>query len=387
MNGQRILVWDLPTRAFHWMLVAAFFVALLTSDDNRYLDVHVFGGYVFLALLVFRVLWGAVGSYYARFRAFAYDFTSARQYLKALATGRAARYIGHNPAGSWAIFAMLALGLIVAVTGLIVLGGEERHGPLASFIPYIVGQTSHELHEVLAWTMAGLAGVHVLGVIVESLVHRENLVAAMFSGYKYGQGGLPVAPRNVVGVILFLLAIASGLLYFWGYMTQLPDRPYRPFTGPQLPQDATWNEECGECHLAYHPTLLPARSWKALLDHQADHFGDDLSLDEDTIDELWQFARKYSAESHLTEPAWKIDEMTPATQTPLRITETNYWRKKHREIDDKYWKHSKIAGKDDCGGCHLDAKEGTFEDAAMRLPKLVPNKTAKPDETATDQVN
>ena len=86
----RIYVWDLPTRTFHWLLVASFTVAWLTFDDNRYLYVHTFSGYIFFGLLIFRLLWGMVGSRYARFRAFAYDWPSVWDYLKALASGKAA---------------------------------------------------------------------------------------------------------------------------------------------------------------------------------------------------------------------------------------------------------------------------------------------------------
>ena len=90
-------VWDLPTRIFHWLLVLVFGGAFLTSDDNRFLYAHVYCGYALLALLLFRFVWGAVGTHYARFRAFAYDWPSVYAYLKGLLTGSAARHIGQNP--------------------------------------------------------------------------------------------------------------------------------------------------------------------------------------------------------------------------------------------------------------------------------------------------
>ncbi len=370
-SQKRILVWDLPTRIFHWLLAGAFIIAWLTHEDNRFLYVHTYAGYLFLGLLTFRLLWGVVGSHYARFHTFAYDWPSVTAYLKGLLTGQATRYIGHNPIGGWAIFLMIALGFVVSLSGLLVLGGEEGHGLLGGLESYAVGAAARELHEFSAWAMVLLVLVHVGGVIVESLVHRENLIAAMITGHKTGTAGVTSAERReLVGFSILTLVFVSALLFFRGYITETPEQPYRPFKGPQLPDNALWRSECGDCHLAYHPTLLPARSWVALLDGQEDHFGEDLALDEETVAKLRRFLTENAAESHLSEPAWKISQSLPPGETPLRITETPYWIMKHREIDERYWHNDKVAGKGDCGACHLDAEAGTFEDSAMRLPDL-----------------
>jgi cytochrome b len=129
-NSNKTLVWDLPTRLFHWLLAAAFIAAWLTHEDNRFLDIHVFAGYLFLGLLLFRLAWGVIGSHYARFHTFAHRWPTVWAYTRGLLTGEASRYLGHNPAGGWAIFLMLALGLLVSISGLLVLGGEEGHGVL-----------------------------------------------------------------------------------------------------------------------------------------------------------------------------------------------------------------------------------------------------------------
>src|SRR3569833_1001154 len=164
--GQRQLLWDLPTRVFHWLLVADFYAAWVTFDDNRYLDVHVYSGYLFFGLLVFRLVLVMIGSRLARYRSFAYEWPSVWAYLRGLLSGQAARHVGHNPAGAWAIFLMLALGLLVSLSGVLVLGGEEGHGPLRGLLPYAVGTAAKEAHEVLAWTLLVVAGV-----VVESFFH------------------------------------------------------------------------------------------------------------------------------------------------------------------------------------------------------------------------
>jgi len=372
-GGQdRIIVWDLPTRVFHWLLVASYAGAWLTFDDNRYLYAHVFAGYTFFGLLIFRLLWGMVGSRYARFRAFAFDWPSVWAYLYALLTGKAARYIGHNPVGSWVIFLIIGFGIVVSLAGMFTLGGEEQHGPLKGVLIFAAGTDIKEIHEGAAWLMLALTAIHVAGVIIESLLHRENLVLAMITGYKVGRkGDAADSPYAIVGIILALVVAGFGLIYFKGYLAAAPDMPFVPFQGPALPDNVTWRKACGECHLAYHPTLLPARSWQKLMADQSNHFGDDLALDEATTNEITAFLVKNASESQLSEPAWKISSTTPQDQTPLRITDTPYWKKKHGGIPENIWNLPKVKEKGNCGACHLDAEQGTFEDSGMRLPKAL----------------
>ena len=368
---EKVVIWDLPTRVFHWLFLGSYVLAWLTYDDNRFLYIHVFAGYVFLGLLVFRLIWGFIGTHYARFHSFAHDWDSVTDYLKGLLNGRAMRYIGHNPAGGYAIFAMLVLGLFVTVTGVLTLAGEEGHGPLQGLVSYSVGITSRTLHEIVAWLLLALSIVHVIGVIVESVWHRENLVWAMLSGRKEAAAGSPaIRGHHYLGVSISVVVIVSALLYFRGYLEETADHLYMPYKGPVLPDNALWRESCSECHFAFHPSLLPARSWEKIFAEQDDHFGDDLALDEETTAELLKFHIDNAAEKTLTEPARKIMYYTPEGETPIRITETIYWQKKHKEIKDVYWKHPKVKIKGNCDACHLDAKEGTYEDSDMRLPKL-----------------
>jgi len=366
----RCIIWDLPTRVFHWLTVCAFAAALITQGDDRYLFFHVFSGYVFIGLLVFRLLWGVVGSHYARFHTFAHDWKSVIDYLWSMLNGQAMRYIGHNPAGGWAIFLMLALGLFVSITGMLTMGGEENHGLLAGVVDFRVGIISHDIHEYAAWFMLAVVGVHLLGVMVESLVHRENLIWTMITGKKEADAGVvSVHGHHLLGLLIVSVISISAVFYFQGYLVESADHLYLPYKGPDLPDNELWRSECGDCHFAFHPTLLPKRSWQKIFAEQHEHFGDDLDLDDDTLNELLEFHLKYSAESGLTEPARKILFYTPENETPIRVSETHYVEDKHAEIDPSYWKHEKVLSKSNCAACHLDAKEGTYEDSDMRLPE------------------
>ena len=371
MNKTQAIIWDLPTRIFHWLLVISFSVAWISYDDNRFLFVHVYGGYVFTSLLLFRLVWGIIGTHYARFHTFAYDYTSVMSYLKSLLTGSAMRHIGHNPIGGWAIFLMLTLGLLAGITGLLVLGGEEGHGPLRHLVSYDIGINAREFHEAIAWTLLSITAIHLVGVVVESVIHKDNLIWAMFTGKKETAARTAsVHEHHLLDVFIVTMIFGATIYYFDGYLTETTDHLYQPYKGPDLPDNATWRNACSECHFAFHPSLLPERSWRKIFETQHKHFGDDLDLDEETLDELLKFHTENAAEQKLTEPARKILHYTPADVTPLRVTETEYWKRKHHEIDEAYWKSKKVKIKGNCNACHLDADAGTFEDSDMRLPKL-----------------
>ena len=374
-STNKTLVWDLPTRVFHWFFVLSFITAWITQENDRFLYEHVYAGYVFFGLLMFRLFWGWVGSHYAQFRTFAYDWPSVTSYLKALLNGQAMRHIGHNPAGGWAIFIILMLAVLVSVSGLLVFGGEEGHGPLKSIVSYELGSAAKEAHEFFAVVMLLVVFVHVAGVVVESFFHKENLIWAMIGGQKpAADDAVQVRLYPLIAVIVLSTIVISASFYFRGYITQTDAKPFIPFSSPALPSNATWVTECGECHLAFHPSLLPARSWQRMMQEQADHFGEDLAYDEETTKEIIDFMMTNSAENSHTEPAHKINATVSVDKAPLRITETRYWKRKHEEVDEKYWKSPGVKSKANCAPCHLDATTGWFEDSNMRLPKLTKEK-------------
>src|SRR5581483_3604771 len=110
MDTAKVLVWDVPTRVFHWLLALSFVGAFATAESERYRDVHVLLGYTVAGLIAFRLAWGLVGTRYARFRAFAFGPRRVLTYVKSLFGRAPQHYVGHNPAGSVAIYALLALG-------------------------------------------------------------------------------------------------------------------------------------------------------------------------------------------------------------------------------------------------------------------------------------
>ena len=206
MERSKILVWDLPTRLAHWLLAASFVGAFATGDSERLRDVHIILGYTMLGLVVFRVVWGLVGTRYARFSSFAFGPRSVLSYLGSLFRGKPQHYAGHNPAGSWAIYALLLSTVLAGATGYATYSGMG-------------GGWMEELHEGAANALLVVVIVHVLGVIVSSILHRENLVGGMLGGRKSGRPGDAVRHRHVLVGVALVLAVAT----FWyagpGYLT------------------------------------------------------------------------------------------------------------------------------------------------------------------------
>lgn len=180
-----VKVWDIFVRAFHWSLVLAFTLAYLTEDD--YLLLHSWAGYTVLTLISLRLIWGFVGSRYARFSDFVYPPREIKTFVKQTFRSRAKRYIGHNPAGGAMIILLLISLFMVTLTGIAVYGAEENAGPLASWLANsgdLLKDILEETHEFFANFTLLLIFIHVVGVIVESLIHGENLILSMFNGYK-----------------------------------------------------------------------------------------------------------------------------------------------------------------------------------------------------------
>jgi cytochrome b len=178
----QIRVWDPLVRIFHWSLVAFFIIAFITEDDWLYL--HSFAGYSISGLLIFRILWGVIGTRHARFSDFVTTPKTVRAYLRSMLTGRPKHYIGHNPAGGMMIIGLLVVLLLTAVSGMATLATEGL-GPLANtFFASWSDDWLEEIHEALANLSLLLVIVHIAGVLVSSIAHRENLVKAMIDGHK-----------------------------------------------------------------------------------------------------------------------------------------------------------------------------------------------------------
>jgi cytochrome b len=168
-------VWDPLVRIFHWSLVASFAVAWFTPRSAA--DIHQWAGYVAGGLVLMRLLWGVLGTPYARFSQFVRHPKSVVQYLLAIIGGHEARYIGHNPAGGMMVLALVSLMVVTSFTGWMMTTDA-----------YFGEDWVQILHSLSAHGLLVLVFIHVGGVVLASVRHRENLVRAMITGQKRKAG-------------------------------------------------------------------------------------------------------------------------------------------------------------------------------------------------------
>lgn len=204
---QNILVWDAPVRVFHACLALSFAGAWLTAELDGWRLVHVTFGYTVAALVLLRILWGLVGTRYARFSDFVRGPRAVARYLGDLFQSRAATPLGHNPAGGVVIVGFLALGLLVPLSGWATL--NERGGEFVE-----------DVHEWLGQTMLILVGIHLAGVLVAGFLHRAPLVRAMVTGYKRGETGQAIGRAWWPVALVLLLAVGS----FWALQWRAADQ-------------------------------------------------------------------------------------------------------------------------------------------------------------------
>lgn len=197
---KNILVWDLPVRLGHWLMVGGFALAWLTGESENWRLVHVAAGSTVAAVALFRLIWGVVGTRHARFASFVRAPADAVAYVVDLLRRKPQHHAGHNPAGAWAILALLGLALLTAGAGWLTY--EE-----------IGGDMFEELHEGLAATMLTVVGIHLAGVVVGSLAHGENLVRAMVTGRKRGAPDEAISGTRPLAAVL-LLAWTAVAVWF-----------------------------------------------------------------------------------------------------------------------------------------------------------------------------
>lgn len=219
---QKIFVWDLPTRVFHWLLFLGVLVALITGDEGEegVLSIHQLFGLLVTALLLFRLAWGVVGTRHVRFASFIHGPKTVIRYARALLRLSPPASLGHNPLGAWMIVLLLADLIAVVGTGLFAgEGGEHGEageaiegGPLAHLISPSTADTLGDVHEMFANLLIALIVIHVLGVLVDWLLTGDNLVRAMITGEKPLKPGFDAAQairssRLYVAIPLALAAI------------------------------------------------------------------------------------------------------------------------------------------------------------------------------------
>lgn len=216
-----VRVWDVPTRLFHWALVAAILFQFATAELEVFgymsMDYHALGGQTVLTLLVFRLLWGLLGSDTSRFAQFVRGPFAALGHLTALIGNRPeAPHVGHNPAGGLMVVVLLAVLLVIAVTGLFSSDDIMFEGPLAATVSGATGSLMTEIHEGAFNLLFLLVILHVVAVAFYTLIKRQPLVAAMITGRRRDMRVETAPGVRFASPWLALLLLGISIVLVWG---------------------------------------------------------------------------------------------------------------------------------------------------------------------------
>lgn len=193
---ESVFVWDYPVRVFHWLLAFSFAGAWLTSESESQQMIHYAFGYSACALVLFRIVWGVLGTRYARFTQFIKGPTETMHHIKLLLTGNKQSGLGHNPVGALVMISLMILVLLIGLTGYWTVKGY-------------LGDLMSGAHEAISSIALGVVIIHVVAAVVMSFLQRENLIKSMVTGKKLGD------PEEGIRFSMYFIGLCLGIA--WAY--------------------------------------------------------------------------------------------------------------------------------------------------------------------------
>ena len=214
---QRVKVWDLPVRIFHWALVLLILFSWWSGKEGgNVMQYHMWSGYAILTLILFRLAWGFLGSSSARFAGFVSGPRVALAYARTLPVRAAGVHMGHNPLGGWSVLLLLACVLVQAATGLFSNDDIVTEGPLYKLVSKTTSDFLTAIHYYNFYFLLALAALHIGAVLFYLFYKSDNLIKPMFTGYKSRPVDASAEPQRIAGNSLaaVLVAIAAAAVYF-----------------------------------------------------------------------------------------------------------------------------------------------------------------------------
>ncbi|MBW6488933.1 cytochrome b/b6 domain-containing protein [Sulfurimonas sp.] len=294
----KIYVWSIFTRLSHIFLIAAVSVAYLIADFENLLSYHAALGYVVGLLFLFRILWGYMDVKFSKFEDFNFNLKDLAEYMLNI-FGNKKEYVGHSPVSSWAIVAMIALGLASVVSGVIVYGTQEGIG-LLSFLNISLFKEMdffEDLHEFFVNAFMFVVFVHIAGVIIDIVLHKSQALDSIVDGYKSANSdGLKLTILQKV----FGIAWVGSSLVFLLYLLASPSNIL--LADASNPTDkkvehSLFERESISCYTFYPPHLLPMEPLVNIMDNLEKYFEYDASHDKKEKNSIKDYPVENSAES------------------------------------------------------------------------------------------
>lgn len=365
-------VWPFVNRFSHILLILCFGLSYILSDFEKLLPYHVAFGLGVGVLLLFRALWGFVGPKYSQFKDFNFNLQDLKEYLLS-PFSKKKEHVGHNPASSFAIVAMIIMSILTVLSGLLAYGIGENHGILSFLHTEYFSDMKifKEIHAVFANVFVGIVVVHICGALIDKFIKKGDAIDSMIHGYKQTQEEAGIRLNFMQYLFGFIWIVGS--LYALYYFIFVKDNIF--VANANVPQNyAALNQdfakECGSCHLAFPPFLLPQASWKMMMQDLEHHFGDDASLDATTNKSITTFLTENSAEHSTHQAALGILHSLEHKSGVIAITKTPFWERKHRHIKEGVFASNEVKSKANCQACHANIEKGLIENDMISIPKI-----------------
>ena len=370
-NGVKSYIYPFINRFLHAFLIISFALAYALADAQQGFYLHAVFGTLFFAAALARVLWGFVGTRFSRFADF--EFRGLFGYFRTFFRPQTP-YTAHNPASSYAIVAMLFLGLLLGLSGLLLWGTSEQKGVFGGLY-FAYNEFYFSLHEIAANALLAVVCLHICGALLDKFYHKFQSLNAIISGFKRTLKDESVRLNAAQKALCAFFVLGLGLLYFYLANPQnalLNARQSPKFTTQTEPY-ALYKKECGSCHIAYAPYLLPKKAWANLMDGLENHFGDDASLEETDFEGIASFLNAHSSEAY--ESFFKAN-LADENESEIAISKYKFYEKAHETLPQGLFKAPNIKSKANCNACHEDGEQGFFGKSGIKFDEI---KKAKSD--------
>jgi len=210
-----VTVWDLPIRIFHWLISFNVIFLLVTGNiGGDWILWHIRAAYLLSGLIIFRILWGIKGSYYARFSSFIVSPIKGFTYLKQIFSGEAEPHYQHNPAGALMVLVLMIALSTQFLAGTVITDDIMWYGPFYQWVSGALAEMGTALHHQMEWVLIGLVILHIAAVMFHQFWLKEKIIQAMIHGKKHRQEQ-SAKPVVVNRLVLIGILVLSGIWVYW----------------------------------------------------------------------------------------------------------------------------------------------------------------------------
>jgi len=360
-------IWSIYTRLFHIMLITSVVTSYVLIDKENQLTEHVLAGYIVALLISLRIIWGFLGVKCSQHEDLVGKIPLIPKYFMNYFNKDRGSYMGHNPASALYVLLIMTLLIIVTLSGSLLYGIQENTGIFAglneSYSDWML--LIESIHKISTTVLLVFILSHVTGVILNLIFNGSDVILGMITGKRRGTDFDVVLTlqQHIFGIVWIASALSLAIYFYYNQDNILTEDKNIEINFRKESYETS--SGCGSCHMVYPAYLLPKQSWKEMMDNLENHFGKDASRPEEETQLIREYLMNNAAEYSTKEAAVKILDRL-GEKTPAAITETNYWKEKHKDITKEQFE-ADYGMKSDCRTCHKTIRDGLIQDKNIKF--------------------